>query len=349
MPSVRKHLETRPVSASAPCRIDSGGTWDIKALALPCEEIRPATVNMAVTLRTRVNLAPFDDGWIRISSQGFRGAETCRSGQHPYASVFGLYFAAVSYFGFHGVEVDIRSDAPVKSALGGSSAAAVALIKALGKVSFRPGVERVGRKETLHLAYQLEDGINGGYCGMQDHAAAVYGGVHLWEWRYGTPGAPFTRTPLLDAEGREALSRRLLVAYSGKSHASLPTNRRWVRDFLSGKTRGAWVEANGIVRRFAGALRDRRWRQAGRLLREEMALRREITPEALIPVTDRLVRQAEAAGCGARFAGAGAGGCLWAIGESTAIGQLRRSWQQTLSPVPGAGILDCRVDPQGVV
>jgi D-glycero-alpha-D-manno-heptose-7-phosphate kinase len=349
MPSIRKHLEDGSVSASAPCRVDSGGTWDIKALALPSETVRPVTVNMAVTLRTRVTLAPFDDGWIRISSQGFQKPEIFRRGRCPYASVFGLYFAAVSHFDFHGLQVDIRSQAPVKSALGGSSTAVVALIKALGKVSARLGGERVDRGKLLRLAYHLEDGINGGYCGMQDQAAAVYGGVHLWEWRYSAPGVPFTRTPLLNAEGEKALSDRLLVAYSGKSHASMPTNRKWVREFLSGKTREAWIEANAVVRRFAGALQDRHWRMAGKLLREEMALRRRITPEALSPVTGRLVDQAEEAGCGARFAGAGAGGSLWAIGEASAIGRLRLAWRQTLASVPGAGILDCRIDPRGVV
>lgn len=50
--------------------------------------------------------------------------------------------------------------------------------------------------------------------------------------------------------------------------------------------------------------------------REGPELARVTTPDALIPVTDELIRQAEQAGCGARFA--------------------------------GAGIIDCTVDPRGV-
>ena len=45
-------------------------------------------------------------------------------------------------------------------------------------------------------------------------------------------------------------------------------------------------------------------------LKEEMSIRREITPDALIPITGKLIDQAEKTGCGARFAGAGAGGSL---------------------------------------
>jgi D-glycero-alpha-D-manno-heptose-7-phosphate kinase len=79
-----------------------------------------------------------------------------------------------------------------------------------------------------------------------------------------------------------------------------------------------------------------------------MAVRRDITPDALIPVTSELIRQAELAGCGARFAGAGAGGSVWALGEKKRIDELRTAWISTLAPIRGAGVLDCAVDPKGV-
>ena len=82
MLSVREILEQHAVKASAPCRIDSGGTWDIKALALPLEWIGPATVNMALNLRTWIFLSPFRDGWVRVSSEGFPRGE-----EHPHESL----------------------------------------------------------------------------------------------------------------------------------------------------------------------------------------------------------------------------------------------------------------------
>ena len=81
---------------------------------------------------------------------------------------------------------------------------------------------------------------------------------------------------------------------------------------------------------------------------EEMKIRRRITPDALIPVTDRLIQTAEKTGCGARFAGAGAGGSVWAIGEADQINKLRKKWSEMLESVKGASILDCGVDPTGV-
>jgi D-glycero-alpha-D-manno-heptose-7-phosphate kinase len=126
------------------------------------------------------------------------------------------------------------------------------------------------------------------------------------------------------------------------------TNRNWIKDFLEGSTRAGWVRANEIVKQIAPAMKEQDWKLAAGLLREEMAVRREITPEALIPITSKLVEQAEQADCGARFAGAGAGGSIWALGNIENIKRLRKIWKDTLAPVRGGGVLDCGVDPVGV-
>ncbi len=345
---VSRFLSKQPVEASAPCRVDSGGSWDIKAMALPLEGIEPTTVNIALTLRTSVSLFPYNKGKVKISSEGFARSEVFSKDLLPYTGPFGLFFSAVSCFGFHGLEVRISSRSPVKSALGGSSTALVALIKALTKVSLSLGAKRLTPGDILHLGYHLEDGISGGNCGLQDQGAAVYGGVNQWKWRYGHRTVPFERISLLDRKGQKRLSSRLLVAYSGKRHVSMHTNRNWIKAFLEGGTRAGWVRANEVVKRFAQAIKEQDWNLAAGLLRKEMAVRREITPEALIPITSKLVEQAEQAGCGARFAGAGAGGAIWALGEKENIRQLKKTWKETLAPIRGGGVLDCGVDPVGV-
>ncbi|MBW2708215.1 MAG: galactokinase [Deltaproteobacteria bacterium] len=349
MGSVRERLAHSPVTVSAPCRVDTGGTWDIKALALPLERQTPATVNMALTLRTAVTLRPCKEGRVKIFSRGFSHTEEASADRLPFHSPFGLFFAAVSYFGFHGLEVEIDSQSPVKSALGGSSTALVALLGALGALR-KVGRDNRGlsRKELLHLAYHLEDGISGGNCGIQDQAAAVYGGAHLWKWHFGRPADPLTRIPLLDQKGLDALSNHMLVAYSGKSHVAAHTNRQWVNDFLSGKTRSGWIKANGAVHSFARAIQAGDWDRAAFFLREEMALRREITPEALDDVTEKMVTAAESVGCGGRFAGAGAGGSVWALGKGANMDKLRQEWQKLLAPIKDAQILDAGVDAEGV-
>ncbi len=337
------------IAVSAPCRVDAGGTWDIKALALPMAKKSPATVNMALELRTTVTLHPFKDGEIKISSRGFSHTETGVADGLPFDTPFGLFFAAVSHYGFHGLEIRIESQSPVKSALGGSSTALVALLGALNRLD---GVSHnktgPSRDRVLHLAYHLEDAVGGGNCGIQDQAAAVYGGVHLWEWHFGRPHEPFKRTSLLDEKGRQALSKHILVAYSGKSHVAASTNRKWVKDFLSGRTRAGWIKANDSVHAFAEAVRSKDWDRAAFFLREEMAVRREITPEALDPVTEKMVGAAEEAGCGGRFAGAGAGGSVWALGSRENIEALGGKWRRMLASIEDARMLDGAIDGAGM-
>ena len=345
--SLHSFLADNKVEASAPCRIDSGGTWDIKAMALPLQRIGPVTINIALNLRTFVTLTPFKKGWVKVSSEGFPRSESFPVETLPFNSSFGIFFGAVSYFGFHGLEINIRSQSPVRSALGGSSAALIATIKALARVHSSFDGKNLSAEEILHLAYHLEDGINGGRCGLQDHAAAVYGGVNIWKWHYGYLAAPFSRKPLLDGKEQKKLSEHLLVAYSGKTHISSKTNRKWIDDFFSGQTRMEWINVNEIVKNLASAIMAQQWENAAAFLREEMVLRKKITPEALIPVTSKLIEQAELAECGARFTGAGAGGSLWAIGGKKNIQQLKKYWKSALASVKNGKILDCEVDPKG--
>ena len=346
--SVKKILQAQTIEASAPCRIDSGGTWDIKALALPLQPIEPVTLNIALNLRTRASLSPFRNSWVRVSSEGFPRGEEYPLDSAPFTSPFGLFFAALSHFAFHGLQVHIRSDSPVKSALGGSSTALIALLKALSKLSNAAGMKKFSAREILHMGYHLEDGVSGGNCGIQDQAAAVYGGVNRWTWRYGERASPFETEPLLDMSGKRELSKRILVAFSGKSHASLRINRTWINDFLSGKTRSGWVKVNEVVNSLALAIKGKEWEEAARLLRKEMAIRRDITPDALIPLTEELLDRAESLGCGARFAGAGGGGTVWALGELNRIRDLRKIWEGILAPVRGGRILECEIDPVGM-
>ena len=91
-----------------------------------------------------------------------------------------------------------------------------------------------------------------------------------------------------------------------------------------------------------------KWEESVRLIKEEMKMRRKITPGALIPVTYSLINVAEKAGCGARFAGAGAGGAVWALGQPENIDRLKNRWSNSLKKIKGAYILECAIDQKGV-
>jgi len=346
--SIEKFLEENPIRTSAPCRVDSGGTWDIKALALPFEDLNPVTVNMALDMRTYVSLLPFKSGWIKVSSDSYPRLETYPFTEIPFGTPFGLFLAIASHFMMHGVEIAIRSSSPVKAGLGGSSTAAVATIKAFSLAKALLDAPKIDRRNILHLAYHLEDGVSGGGCGMQDQGAAAYGGINKWSWRYSREGKVFHRETLVERKHYKDMSRRMLVAFSGRSHSSTTINKRWLQDFLQGTTRAGWIEANRIVRGIASHIKEGRWEEAARSMQEEVAIRSKITPEAFTPVTSRMIKESERLGCGARFAGAGGGGSVWALGTIDAVEQLRGVWEAILKSTKHGRILDCSIDPHGV-
>ncbi|MEK6194118.1 MAG: galactokinase, partial [Deltaproteobacteria bacterium] len=122
---IREHLKDRHVEASAPCRIDMGGTLDLSTFYLPLRRYRPRTFNIALDMRTTETVKACRKGITRIKSRGFEPT-TFSLSQAPFDHPLGLMFALANYFGADGVEISIVSASPPRSALGGSSSAAVA-------------------------------------------------------------------------------------------------------------------------------------------------------------------------------------------------------------------------------
>ncbi len=54
-------------------------------------------------------------------------------------------------------------------------------------------------------------------------------------------------------------------------------------------------------------------------------------------------------GCGARFTGAGGGGCLWAVGEKSDLAALKNVWKNIVDKEPAADILKTKVDFEGIM
>lgn len=329
--------------ASAPCRIDCGGTWDLRAFCLPFHQVRPTTVNIAIGLRTHVRLSSFRTGWTRVTSREFL-VEEYPGSEAPFDTPLGLIFAISNYFGVTGVEINVDSESPPRSALGGSGALGVAVVTAFSKLYETIGSAKLSRDAVIELAFSIEDGVSVSLTGRQDQAAASYGGVNQWIW--GKDGK-YERIELLKREQASAVEPRLLIAYCGVTHDSVDVNGAWVSGFLGGRNRSLWFEMNQITANFGAAISKQDWTSAAKLLRAETELRQTVTPEVLVPTTQALFDAAVARDCGARFTGAGGGGCMWAIGELDSIASLREAWSSILASAKGARLLPARVDFEG--
>ncbi len=348
MKKLKAVLEQGAVEASAPCRIDMGGTLDLSTFHLPLRHLGPCTFNAALDMRTSVRLHPHTRGMIKITSRGFDGLEV-ESSQASFSHPMGLIVAVAAYFQADGVHIQIDSASPPRSALGGSSVAAAALIWAFAKALNKTGQPMPGHRAVALLAHALEQSLAGVPCGIQDQLAAVYGGVNGWYWLAEPGGELFRRREVVAPDACPEFSRHLLVAYCGVPHVSKDINGSWVRDFLSGRQRAEWHQIAALSRQFIDAMAGRRYDEAVALMNRETDLRLTMTPEVLDEVGRPLAAVAREYGCAARFTGAGGGGCVWALGQPTQIQALRPAWEQILSSREEAKILDTQVDPIGIL
>ena len=199
------------------------------------------------------------------------------------------------------------------------------------------------------LTHSLEESVSGVPCGYQDMLSACHGGVNAWywNWKFGQPA--FKRKVTVKKSCHKNFEKHLLLAYCGIPHASKDINGRWVRQFLIGKDRHRWIEILNCTRKFIDAIAERNYELAAEAMNRETTIRREMTPEVLDRLGGKLVEDAVRHGCGARFTGAGGGGCIWALGNVENIDRLRPLWEDSLSTRKGACLLDVEIDPRGVV
>lgn len=340
-------LKSHTTTASAPCRIDMGGTLDIRTFHEPLRDLSPSTFNIAINLRTRVKLQAHQPGSVKISSRGFESAEfgiDAIPEDHP----LGLMFTIATFFGADGVHIRIDSASPPKSALGGSSVAAVALMAAFKKVTDNLDLSAHSRKAIALRAHALEERVAGVPCGIQDQLAAVFGGVNAWHWQPSSGAKKFRRTVIIRSDYYKKLASHILLAYCGIPHESKNINQRWIEQFTGGGYQKEWAQIVEYTNRFNAALMQFNIKQACDWMRREVAIRRQLTPDVFDSIGKELVATAVDQKCSARFTGAGGGGCLWALGERENIDRLRHVWDGVLSQRAGANRLDFQIDPIGL-
>src|SRR5215218_5888974 len=195
------------IEAIAPLRISFvGGGTDFPHWY---EEHGGAVLSATIDHVVRARVTARDDRVVELRSLDLDQLVAYHLDDGPvYDGALDLVKAAIVDAGLDsGVTVEIRSEAPPGSGLGGSSAVVTAVVAALAALS--------GRSMTADAlargAYRIEReelGISGGW---QDQFAAAYGGCNLLEF-----SSTGTRVvPVSDAERLDRLRGGLLLCYTG--------------------------------------------------------------------------------------------------------------------------------------
>ena len=221
-------MTAETIRASAPLRISFvGGGTDFPHYY---ERHGGAVLSATIDHAAHVSLAPRDDRQVRIRSLDLGHLVEYGLERGPeYDGVMDLPKAAIERMGVPtGIDVDIASDAPPGSGLGGSSALVTACVGALAMLTERSMAPR----EVAELAYAIERedlGIAGGW---QDQFAAAFGGFNLLEFDQG--GA--TVHPLgLDPEAVAELRSHLLLCYTGHVRTDLGLIATQIRMYEEGR------------------------------------------------------------------------------------------------------------------
>jgi D-glycero-alpha-D-manno-heptose-7-phosphate kinase len=300
-------MDARTIHATAPLRISFvGGGTDFPHYY---ERHGGAVLSATIDHAAHVSLTPRPDEQVRIRSLDLGHLVEYHLADGPvYDGVMDLPKAAIERFGVRsGVDVDIASDAPPGSGLGGSSALVTACVGALAMLtgrSMRP-------EEVARLAYAIERedlGIAGGW---QDQYAAAFGGFNLLEFA----ASGVTVTPLtVSSDTIARLRSHLLLCYTGAVRTDLGLIETQIRLFREGREETivgmkqlhemAYEMRDAVVGGDADAL--------GGLLDGAFEAKRRMNPHIAddTPIELLLEVAREAGASGGKLCGAGGGGYL---------------------------------------
>jgi len=300
-------MDARTIRASAPLRISfvGGGTDFPHHFELHGGAVLSATIDHAA----HVTLTPRQDRQVRIRSLDLGHLVEYHLEEGPvYDGVMDLPKAAIERLGAPtGMDIDIASDAPPGSGLGGSSALVSACVGALAML----GDRELSCDEVAKLSYAIERedlAIAGGW---QDQFAAAFGGFNLLE--FGAAGARVSPVDLA-ASDVARLRDHLMLCYTGSVRTNLGLIDTQIRLYREGRedTIVGMKQLQEMAYEMSAVIRAGDVEALGGLLREAFEAKRRMNPH----ITDgtaieRLLEEAREAGAmGGKVCGAGGGGYL---------------------------------------
>jgi D-glycero-alpha-D-manno-heptose-7-phosphate kinase len=294
-----------PIEAVAPLRISFvGGGTDFPHWY---EDHGGAVLSATIDHVVRVRITRRPDRVVAVRSLDLDRLVAYHLDDGPvYDGALDLVKAAIAHAGAEvGVDVEIRSEAPPGSGLGGSSALVTAVVAALAML----GGRSLGASELARTAYRIEReglGIAGGW---QDQYAAAFGGCNLLVFtRAGVRVEP------VDAERLAALADGLLLCYTGHVRRNVGLIDRQIA--LHAEGREETLLGMKRLQEMAYAMRDAvahaDLAAVGGLLHDAFLAKRQMNPHIAegTPIEAMLAAARGAGAYGGKVCGAGGGGYL---------------------------------------
>jgi D-glycero-alpha-D-manno-heptose-7-phosphate kinase len=327
----------KKVIVRAPVRADlAGGTLDLWPLYLFHPGSR--TINVAISHYAESEVVQTGDSaiGIHLTDQQYR---------HRYESIHelgadpkaALIFRAVEHFHLTGIHITTRTDAPRGSGLGGSSALAITLVRALSEIAGAP----IEGEQLINLVRDLETRLLGVPAGIQDYYPPVFGGLAALHLEPGAPTHHNIGIPIHE------LADRFLLHYTGIAHFSGANNWEMYKRQIEKKKKvqQGFAAIAETATEMEHALETSDFEAAGRALAKEWENRKALIDGISTPEIDAAITAAVDAGAwGGKVCGAGGGGCVVFLFPP----ERREAIVRALSTVPGR-VLDAVPVAHGLV
>ena len=331
----------RIIKSEAPTRIDlAGGTLDIPPLYLFHQ---PAiTVNMAITLKARVTITEAPETQIVSHDQNiiakWKKPQDISWTDYPRLELILRLIRAFNPQ--ENLRIEVDSEAPAGSGLGGSSVIAIALTAALAKWFNR----ELSKEELVDFAKSIETQTIKVPTGYQDYWGAVYGKIHAYEM---SPSGKLQLTPLGSDTFHRELERYMILVYVGKPHFSGANNWELFKrhidgdqatiDFFEKLKENALLMKEAMVSENIGRVAE--------ALNKDWQTRKAMLPTMTTSEIEELTEEAFRHGAFAiRVCGAGGGGCAALLIEPD-----KRAELNSLIEAMGMTILPVKISETGVL
>ena len=289
--------------ARSPVRISfSGGGTDLTHYFV--DNDGGAVINAAIALYAHATLRRRRDGRIRIYSHDFRC--TIEAGSLAELGSGGELALIKSVIRLikpsYGFELEVSSDFPVGSGLGGSAVVSSAIIGCFNE--FRS--DQWDRHEIAEMAFQAERLMLNIPGGWQDQYATVFGGFNHMEFssEHNTI-VPLRLDPTIIAE----LEESLVLCYTGSNHDSGAVHRDQKAQHQSSDAVAAAAHQKEVTRKIRHHLLRGQLLDCGRLIDEAWHAKRKLSSKISSSELDAIYDLAKANGAvGGKLLGAGGGG-----------------------------------------
>jgi D-glycero-alpha-D-manno-heptose-7-phosphate kinase len=324
------------IRARAPLRIGiAGGGTDVDPYA---STHGGCVFNSTINKYAYCTLVPRDDDIMKVKSR-YYGRYKARLNHGPLKldGNMDLAKAVANHFELEqGFTINIHSDVPSGSGLGGSSTMIVAIIAAISEWIGK----RLSKYEMADLAYKLEREDIGLKGGKQDQYAAVFGGFNLIDFGKDVKVNPVTIDPKIVDE----LQCRSVMCFTGMSRESAKIIDSQIKAYKDNQNVNALDQSKRLARDISDAIAHGKLDKAGELLEESWQYKKQFSSSISNRNINSLYNIAKSQGAiGGKVSGAGGGGFMYFICEYDKKAIVAQELKKH-----GAEVTDFMFEPNGV-